>query len=173
MFRTENPPGALDHAPHCLRRDLNSPMAYNNTNQQIVDTLLAKPNIAAFQHYLSDPVPGTTSLAPHSGGHWAVGQDMHDVFVSPSDPVFWLHHGMVDLLWSRWQAKDPKNRQYALDGTITSFNNPPSVNATLDFVQDWGYLGKPMKIRELMDVTKGLYCYRYEYTEGALKPEGF
>ncbi|MFI5756878.1 tyrosinase family protein [Streptomyces sp. NPDC051569] len=27
---------------------------------------------------------------------------------SPNDPVFWLHHAFVDLLWDRWQQKHPK-----------------------------------------------------------------
>ncbi|WP_128981257.1 tyrosinase family protein [Streptomyces roseicoloratus] len=26
---------------------------------------------------------------------------------SVNDPVFWLHHAYVDLLWSRWQARNP------------------------------------------------------------------
>ncbi|MFJ2555832.1 MULTISPECIES: tyrosinase family protein [unclassified Streptomyces] len=35
------------------------------------------------------------------GGHM-LGAD------SPNDPVFWLHHAFVDLLWDRWQRKHPK-----------------------------------------------------------------
>ncbi|MFJ2113713.1 MULTISPECIES: tyrosinase family protein [unclassified Streptomyces] len=27
---------------------------------------------------------------------------------SPNDPVFWLHHSFVDLLWDRWQRQHPK-----------------------------------------------------------------
>ncbi|MFE9253269.1 tyrosinase family protein [Streptomyces sp. NPDC007088] len=27
---------------------------------------------------------------------------------SPGDPVFWLHHAFVDLIWSRWQRAHPK-----------------------------------------------------------------
>ncbi|MYZ36139.1 tyrosinase family protein [Streptomyces sp. MnatMP-M17] len=27
---------------------------------------------------------------------------------SPNDPVFWLHHSFVDLLWDRWQRRHPK-----------------------------------------------------------------
>jgi tyrosinase len=27
---------------------------------------------------------------------------------SVNDPVFWLHHSFVDLLWSRWQARNPR-----------------------------------------------------------------
>lgn len=26
---------------------------------------------------------------------------------SVNDPVFWLHHAYIDLLWSRWQARNP------------------------------------------------------------------
>ncbi|MEU1075207.1 MULTISPECIES: tyrosinase family protein [unclassified Streptomyces] len=26
-----------------------------------------------------------------------------------NDPVFWLHHAFVDLIWSRWQARHPKS----------------------------------------------------------------
>ncbi|MEU1280180.1 tyrosinase family protein [Streptomyces sp. NPDC005805] len=28
---------------------------------------------------------------------------------SPNDPVFWLHHAFVDLLWARWQAAHPES----------------------------------------------------------------
>ncbi|MER7958736.1 tyrosinase family protein [Streptomyces sp. NPDC096030] len=27
---------------------------------------------------------------------------------SVNDPVFWLHHSFVDLLWSRWQQRNPR-----------------------------------------------------------------
>ncbi|MET9803375.1 tyrosinase family protein [Streptomyces sp. NPDC006368] len=27
---------------------------------------------------------------------------------SVNDPVFWLHHAFVDLLWSRWQSRNPR-----------------------------------------------------------------
>jgi tyrosinase len=35
------------------------------------------------------------------GGHMLGG-------ASPNDPVFWLHHAFVDLLWDRWQRRHPK-----------------------------------------------------------------
>ncbi|MEV5436091.1 tyrosinase family protein [Streptomyces sp. NPDC052682] len=37
------------------------------------------------------------------GGHMAGG-------ASVNDPVFWMHHAFVDLLWSRWQRRHPKAR---------------------------------------------------------------
>ena len=171
-FLTELPTDSLIYAPHCLRRDLNSPMMLNNTNQTTVDRLLASENIHDFQFLLSDSGPLDSAwLSPHVGGHWAIGQDLRDVFTSPGDPAFWLHHGMIDNLWTQWQNKDLESRRFALDGTVTSFNNPPSQDATLDYVLDWGYVGKPRRVGELMDTKKGPYCYRYNYVEGAPRPE--
>ncbi|MFI5617086.1 tyrosinase family protein [Streptomyces sp. NPDC051567] len=34
------------------------------------------------------------------GGHMTGG-------TAPNDPVFWLHHAFVDLIWDRWQQKHP------------------------------------------------------------------
>ncbi|WP_424210728.1 tyrosinase family protein [Streptomyces sp. BI20] len=34
------------------------------------------------------------------GGHMTGG-------ASPNDPVFWLHHAFVDLIWDRWQQRHP------------------------------------------------------------------
>ncbi|MFE1753620.1 tyrosinase family protein [Streptomyces anandii] len=37
------------------------------------------------------------------GGHMVGG-------ASVNDPVFWLHHAFIDLLWSRWQRRHPGAR---------------------------------------------------------------
>jgi tyrosinase len=37
------------------------------------------------------------------GGHMATG-------ASVNDPVFWMHHAFVDLVWSRWQQRHPDAR---------------------------------------------------------------
>ena len=77
---------------------------------------------------------------------------------------------MIDNMWAQWQLKNPEDRTFALDGTVTTRNNPPSQNATLDFVTSFGYLDEPRKLRELMDSRGGQYCYRYDYEQGAQKP---
>jgi hypothetical protein len=33
---------------------------------------------------------------------------LSDIMVSPSDPIFWMHHGEIDRIWSVWQA-NPAN----------------------------------------------------------------
>ncbi|MFJ2769393.1 tyrosinase family protein [Streptomyces sp. NPDC087300] len=39
------------------------------------------------------------------GGHMLGG-------ASVNDPVFWLHHAFVDLLWDRWQRRHPDSAPY-------------------------------------------------------------
>jgi tyrosinase len=43
----------------------------------------------------------------HNRVHRWVGGQMLGA-ASPNDPVFWLHHAFLDLLWDRWQQKHPK-----------------------------------------------------------------
>ncbi len=42
-------------------------------------------------------------VGPHNGLHVMVGGTMAGMS-SPNDPVFFLHHAMVDRLWAQWQA---------------------------------------------------------------------
>jgi tyrosinase len=44
----------------------------------------------------------------HNTVHGWVGGTMNDITVSPSDPLFWMHHGEIDRIWSAWQA-NPAN----------------------------------------------------------------
>lgn len=40
----------------------------------------------------------------HNTVHNWVGGTMADITVSPSDPLFWMHHAEIDRIWSVWQA---------------------------------------------------------------------
>lgn len=42
----------------------------------------------------------------HNRVHRWVGGEMVGA-ASPNDPVFWLHHSFIDLLWDRWQRRFP------------------------------------------------------------------
>lgn len=44
----------------------------------------------------------------HNIVHGWVGGTMNDITVSPADPIFWMHHGEIDRIWSVWQA-NPAN----------------------------------------------------------------
>jgi tyrosinase len=46
-----------------------------------------------------------TSLPGHNHVHDWTGGIMSNTSYSPTDPVFWLHHGEVDRLWNIWQQQ--------------------------------------------------------------------
>lgn len=55
---------------------------------------------------------GSLEGQPHNNVHNSVGTPygfMGD-FMSPVDPVFWLHHANVDRLWHLWQRFNPSTR---------------------------------------------------------------
>lgn len=170
ILRTTLPPDALQYQPRCVTRDLNSNLTRSNHRASVIDELLAAKNIEGFQKVMEGTIRNTSVLGLHSAGHWSVGLSMQDQYASPSDPAFYLHHSMVDNMWAQWQLQAPDTRNTALSGTVTTLNNPPSQNATLDFELHFGYLDKSHKVGELMNTRGGMYCYRYEYEQGAPKP---
>jgi tyrosinase len=58
---------------------------------------------------------------PHAGGHLGTGGLMGSVPNSPGDPLFFLHHAFIDLLWWKWQVQDLDTRLIAIGG-----NNQPN-----------------------------------------------
>ena len=69
---------------------------------------------------------------------------------SPNDPVFWLHHCMLDRLWARWRRRNPSSPYLPSSGGPTGHNlndpmwpwssepNPPTPASCLNH-QDFGY----------------------------------
>lgn len=47
------------------------------------------------------------------GGHMIGGS-------SPNDPVFWLHHAFIDLIWARWQRLHPHAPPYLPSRPLSS-----------------------------------------------------
>ncbi|MBY8877579.1 tyrosinase family protein [Actinacidiphila acidipaludis] len=80
------------------------------------------------------------------GGHMIGG-------ASPNDPVFWLHHAFIDLIWVRWQRRHPhsgylpdkplsthdpeRGRVLSLDEPMPPFNVRPS--SVLDHRKFYSY----------------------------------
>lgn len=98
----------------------------------------------------------------HAAGHFWVGGDPGgDLFTSPGDPYFWLHHAQIDRTWWIWQNQDLANRQNAIAGTNTIFNFPPSADTTLEDTVDLGLNAPPVKIGDVMSTLGGQFCYIY------------
>ncbi|KAL9630317.1 MAG: hypothetical protein Q9164_006482 [Protoblastenia rupestris] len=160
------PADTLDYQPHCLKRNLNSAILSNSNSEDDINQVLQSNSMAEFQHRMDSIFYPSGANSPnygvHAGGHGAVGGDMSDFFASAADPVFWLHHSMIDKIWTQWQAADPKNRQFALNGTNYLLNPPNTTAVSVNYKQDFGYLDLPWALGDLMDVTKGPFCYKYE-----------
>ena len=60
----------------------------------------------------------------HDIVHRLVGGDMGRDRIAPNDPLFFLHHAMVDRLWSKWQSA-----RYALGGELDDHYHPTMSEA--------------------------------------------
>lgn len=162
-----NAAGPLSYNPRCLKRDLTDEVNEQFSNATaIVDNILNPRGIYDFQMQMQG-VPGSGSIGVHGGGHYSMGGDPgRDAFASPGDPAFFLHHGMIDLVWTAWQMLDPETRIHganAISGTNTFLNSPPSANTTFDtpISIGWAGSGKNVTMRDVMSTVDGPFCYIY------------
>jgi tyrosinase len=157
-------PSPLVYNPRCAKRDLttfasSTWLKLDNLHNLTLGT--ASRNIATFQNELQGRF-SEGFLGMHSAGHFSIGGDAGDVYSSPNDPVFFMHHAMLDQVWWIWQALYP-NEAKTVAGTLTLSNNPPSRNATVDDMVETNWLGvKPRKIKELFSTLgEDPFCYVY------------
>ncbi|RGP66589.1 tyrosinase [Fusarium longipes] len=153
----------LNYNPRCLRRDLSSysvetwlnlPNLYNITLGQASHTIQAMQD--EFQGRFGDKF-----LGMHAAGHFVMGGDSADLFSSPNDPVFFLHHSMVDRIYWIWQALHPKEAGN-IAGTITILNQPPSRNAVKSDPLNMGINAPLITISDALNTLGGSpFCYIY------------
>ena len=149
--------------PRCLRRDLSNklPTKYH-TPAVVVALIINNTDIATFQDVLQSP-SASASPGVHGTGHFTIGGDpAPDLYASPGDPAFWLHHTMVDRVWAIWQAQDMEVRTKVVAGRshMRIMTSPPQ---TLDDVVDLGVAADQVwRIRDLLSTVDGPFCYAYE-----------
>lgn len=162
---TPNPEmSGLGYNPRCLRRDISKFASQGWTKDSDVTALINdSPDFYTFTTVMQGDFPNGF-LGVHTGGHFTIGGDPGgDLFASPGDPAFFLHHAMIDRTWWTWQNQDLKERQYAIGATVTVNNMPPSRNATLDDPISLGFVGFPnVTIREASHTLAGPFCYIYD-----------
>lgn len=108
-------------------------------------------------------------LAPQGLYFLVIGGDPGgDLYTSPGDPAFWVHHGMMDRMWTTWQLLDPSGSRFTEEqmnggdyGHLTWGNEPESRRAGFDDVLDLGYAAPSTTIGEVMDTLRGPFCYLY------------
>ncbi|KAL1611680.1 hypothetical protein SLS59_000399 [Nothophoma quercina] len=157
--------GSLSYNPRCLKRDLTT---YASSNWLTVQNFLnlttgdASKSVKLFQNELQGRF-SDGFLGLHAAGHFSIGGDAGDIFSSPVDPVFFLHHTMLDRVYWIWQALHPEQANTVAD-TITLSNNPPSRNATLEDLIQVNYLN--VEATPIGDLTDTLgekpLCYIYQ-----------
>lgn len=151
--------------PRCLSRDFNPFFSKQyNTFANVTELILDNIDIGSFQLAAQGYSVPSNPFGVHGGGHWqlggaATGADFHS---SPSDPIFFLHHGMIDKIYTVWQNLDLYRRQNVISGTSTLANSPPSAEMKLTDSIPFGFVAPDQKFSDLMSTTDGLYCYRYE-----------
>jgi tyrosinase len=143
--------------PRCLRRDITNYLStrYGKTTD-IVTQITNFQRILPFQNYLQ----GQSGV--HGVGHFTVSGDPGgDFYISPNEPSFWLHHGMVDRIWTIWQSQDYKTRMMDMQGGTSMMGG--GRQQSLDDLVDLGVVGeKVYKIRDLMSSVDGPFCYMYQ-----------
>ncbi|KAH8817729.1 hypothetical protein DL96DRAFT_1534676 [Flagelloscypha sp. PMI_526] len=96
---------------------------------------------------------------PHATGHNVMSGEMTNVYSSPGDPLFYLHHGMVDFTYSYWQSQDSPARFYDLSGSSTEDGKTP---ITMDYELDLMGLAPSIPIRDIMNTEQAPVCYTYQ-----------
>ena len=158
-------PSFYAYNPRCVKRDVSSWVSSRwTTDQNSTDLIVQNGEIGSFQTVMQgDFANGVYGV--HTGGHFTIGGDPGgDLFASPGDPAFYLHHAQIDRTWWIWQNQDPEQRTTAIAGTITLNNNPPSRNGTLEDLIDLGVNADAITIGEVMSttgITAGPLCYIY------------
>ncbi|KAH8994117.1 Di-copper centre-containing protein [Lactarius hatsudake] len=90
---------------------------------------------------------------------------------SPNDPLFWMHHAMVDKVWYDWQHRNPESAKSFFGGSVQalesldSYNQypngaPPFLNLSSTMPADG--LFSEVTIGDVMNTTSGILCYIYE-----------
>ncbi|KAK1752335.1 hypothetical protein QBC47DRAFT_433415 [Echria macrotheca] len=157
--------GLLAYNPRCVRRDISAWVSRQwTTEQNTTDLIVQSADVGTFQTVMQgDFDKGVYGV--HTGGHFTYsGDPAGDIFASPGDPAFWLHHGQIDRVWWIWQNQDPAKRTNVIAGTITINNQPPSRDGTLDDVIDLEVNAAPLQIKDVtstLGIGGGPLCYVY------------
>jgi tyrosinase len=130
-----NPASALFHA-----RNTTSLVGFPPVSDATLGPILGDPNFFTFS---------STLESPHGSVHVQIGQDMGGGG-SANDPVFWMHHCMIDYCWAKW------NLELGFDNT----NDAGWVNTSWNhFVQG---NGNPATMTAGLTTLMPLLSYQYE-----------
>nr|EAQ70635.1 hypothetical protein MGCH7_ch7g42 [Pyricularia oryzae 70-15] len=139
--------------PHCLSRALNE-----------TKTALTGKAYCDLGNSYSDfwKMAVTQEEGMHANGHEGVGSVMGDMWASPADAIFYMHHTFTDRYFTAWQNADPVRRTYAIGGPNATVGpvSPSTNDSPIRFLG----LFPDTTIREIQDAQGGSpFCYKYDY----------
>ena len=98
-----------------------------------VATIMSRTTFTDFTSHLEN--------GPHNEVHVSIGGaggTMTDIMISPADPIFWLHHGQIDRLWSQWQTAHP-GKNPTLAGSARTMDPWAETETQLRSIATLGY----------------------------------
>jgi tyrosinase len=116
----------------------------------VIENILSQTSFPLFASYpLSAPGYGMLEGTPHNNIHVFVCGDMCN-FHSPLDPVFWMHHNMLDCLWVDWNIN--RGNPNTNDASWTG-------RAFTDFVDE---NGNPVSVPLVDTLLYPIFAYQFE-----------
>lgn len=177
MTVTLGPGPSLASNPRCLTRDFSYWLISRTLTKSVVDWTFEATSFAVFDHRVQGVGIEPEGMTIHAGGHLGVGGDIGEIgnmYSSPGDPLFYLHHANLDRLWDQWQRKDFTKRVKDMTGPDTMWAYPfdffgpvPYNNITLETQLDFKALlgssaaDRYVKIKDVMDSQGANLCVKY------------
>ncbi|EIM81499.1 Di-copper centre-containing protein [Stereum hirsutum FP-91666 SS1] len=154
----------IENTPHYLSRVIDETNT-TYTAQSYVDQCVGTETYAAFMpcDRASPSSHDRLGGGMHGGGHQGIGGDMLNLLTSPSDPLFYLHHGMLDRIWAQWQGLNESN-VYDIAGFVDTELEPLEGwrNTTLNTTLDYFGIIPSLTVGDVMNTTGGVLCFVYE-----------
>lgn len=154
---------------------------HNDANPIEVQKVLDQPDFASFDRQMEGE-PDWFPPAIHAGGHFGIGgmlgqagnaanspggaskpslRCLFHLANYPLEPLFYMHHAMIDYVFWKWQQIDPEVRHHQVGGPVKPYDYT-GTNVTLDFEINLGAIAPSIPLRDTLDTQGGLFCYTYE-----------
>ncbi|KAL2681189.1 hypothetical protein Neosp_008796 [[Neocosmospora] mangrovei] len=188
-FLNIGPLESLAKNPRCLTRAISEDLFNTSSRwEDIYPPTMSRRSFVQLQAFIDgldfiteeDKVETEALVSPHTLGHSVIGGDLMDLYSSPNDPIFWVHHAQLDYLWSLWQKAD-KARLADVGGSRTLDGFGPSGDqvepTTLDTPLWMGFMNDDVLVKAVMDTInrdgEGILCYEYEDSPSLTGKQGF
>ncbi|KAM0228848.1 hypothetical protein ACHAP5_011828 [Fusarium lateritium] len=188
-FLNIGPFESLAKNPRCLTRAISEDLFNMSSKwEDVYPPTMSRKNFVQLQAFIDgldfieekDKVETGALVGPHTLGHSFIGGDFIDLYSSPNDPLFWLHHAQLDYMWWLWQKAD-ESRLVDMGGARTLDGYGPSGDkveqTTLDTPLWMGFMNGDVSVKAVMDTVngdgEGVLCYKYEKSPSLAGKPGF